>query len=674
VTVSRQLAIPVLAAALALPAAAADGASKARPKAFASCTAVGDYARKQALRIVGPGGLPFRFGFAVATPEPAPGPPRGPVNDESGTPGPQPVSGPPAGDGIDYSGTNVQEAGIDEPDFVKTDGSHLYAITGSTLYVFDVRSGEPKLTGSLALKGYGHELLVSGDRVLALTTYYNDPVLQPQPEPQPPSEQPKSEPQPDQPQAGVASSPGYFYGEPATRLFEIDVSDKAAPKLLNTLTVEGFYVSARLRESVARVVVSTPPSPWAIPSDEPMTEEEAERRHKRAIRRTRVSTWLPDGVLRDRVRRKRRMQRMVACDDVRKPAAFSGPGMLTVLTVDLDKGLKPLDSDSLMTDAQTIYASKRSLFVATERWFDPTQGDPERLVDPGRFTSIHRFGIADPASAEYRASGQLRGFVLNQFSLSEHDGVLRVATTDQPPWREGAEQRESESFVTVLDESEGVLRPVGQVGGLGKGERIFAVRFMEDVGYVVTFRQVDPLYTVDLSDPRNPAVRGELKIPGFSSYLHPIDGDLLLGLGQDADEDGRTRGTQLSLFDVSDLSAPKRIHQQTLGENTSSEAEHDHHAFLYWPPTKLSVVPLSQYKSEEDQFNGAAGFEIDRSKGITEVGRVEHDAGDYPYQGTIRRSLVARGRLFTVSDRGVVASTLDTLAPVAFAPFPSAGG
>jgi hypothetical protein len=657
VTAHRHLAIPVLAAALALPAAAADGAaSKAAPKAFASCSQLGEYARKQALRIVGPNGLPFRFDFAVASPEPAP--PRGPAEDGSGTP--QPVAQPQPGEGIDYSGTNVQEEGVDEPDFVKTDGSRLYVVTGSVLYVFDVRSGEPKLTGSLALRGYGHELLVSGDRVLALTTYYNDPVLQPQPEPQP---------QPDEPQGAPAVAPGYYYGEPATRLFEIDVSDPAAPTLLNTLTVEGFYVSARLRGSVARVVVSTPPSPWVIASDQPMTAEQAEAEHRRAIRRTRVSTWVPDGVLRDRIRRTRRMRRMVACDDVRRPAAFAGPGMLSVLTLDLEKGLQPVDSDSLMTDAQTIYASKRSLFVATERWLDPTEADPDALVDPGRFTAIHRFDISDPESAEYRASGQVRGFVLNQFSLSEHEGVLRVATTEQPPWRAGAEQRESESFVTVLDESERVLRPVGQVGGLGRGERIYAVRFMGGAGYVVTFRQVDPLYTLDLSDPRNPAVRGELKIPGFSSYLHPVAGGLLLGLGQDADDQGRTRGAQLSLFDVSDLSAPKRLYRQSLGEYSSSEAEHDHHAFLYWPPTKLSVIPLSQYRSESDQFFGAVGFQVDAAKGITEVGRIEHQGASFPYEATIRRSLVARGRLFTVSDQGVMASALDTLAPQGFAAF-----
>jgi hypothetical protein len=619
----------ILAFTLALtPPALADGASKTRARSFSSCEAVGDYARKHAAKIVEPGGLPVRFGFGIEGDVPEGSPP-GPVT----TPQEGAVRD---GDGVDYSTTNVQEEGVDEPDIVKTDGRRLYVINASTLYVFDVRSGEPELTGSLALRGFGHELLVSGDRVLALTTYWDDRALQPQ--------------------AAQDFAPyPYPYPEPSTRLFEIDVSDKTAPKLLNTLTVEGFYVSARLRESVARVVIATPPSPWPV-------EEQTETEQRRAIRRTRLSTWMPDGVFRDRVRDRRRVRRMVACDDVRKPAAYSGPGTLTVLTLDLAQGLKPLDADSLMTDAQTIYASKRSLFVAAERWFDPTTSEPDQMVEPGRFTAIHRFAIDDPQSAEYRASGQVRGFVLNQFALSEHDGVLRVATTDQPPWRANAEQRESESFVTVLDERDKQLQEVGRVGGLGLGERIFAVRFLGEKGYVVTFRQIDPLYTLDLSNPQKPAVRGELKILGFSSYLHPIGDDLLLGLGQDANEQGQTQGTQLSLFDVSDLSAPRRLHQHSLGESTSSAAEYDHRAFLYWPPTKLTVVPLSAYRPE-DSFNGAVGFRVERDNGISPLGSAEHDGG------TIMRSLVANGRLLTVSERGILASTLDTLAPVSFAGF-----
>ena len=172
-----------MAGVVAVPSAPAQGASRA--KAFESCPAVADYARKHALQIVTQNGLPLRFGFAVEQPtfggEPAPptaAPQEGAVRE---------------GDGVDYSTTNVQEEGVDEPDIVKTDGKRLYVIAASTLHVFDITGGEPKLVGSLQLKGYGHELLVSGDRVLALTTYWDDPVLQPEPQPDP---QPQPGPEP----------------------------------------------------------------------------------------------------------------------------------------------------------------------------------------------------------------------------------------------------------------------------------------------------------------------------------------------------------------------------------------------------------------------------------------------------------------------------------------------
>ncbi len=150
------------------------------------------------------------------------------------------------------------------------------------------------------------------------------------------------------------------------------------------------------------------------------------------------------------------------------------------------------------------------------------------------------------------------------------------------------------------------------MGGLGQGERIFGVRFIDDTGYVVTFRQTDPLYTVDVSSPAAPKVLGELKIAGYSAYLHPLGDDLLLGVGQDATEEGRRLGTQLSVFDVSDLSNVQRVQQRRLATGSSSSAEFDHHAFLYWAPRKLAVIPLSEYGSSGSPFLGAVGLTVGR--------------------------------------------------------------
>jgi hypothetical protein len=223
-------------------------------------------------------------------------------------------------------------------------------------------------------------------------------------------------------------------------------------------------------------------------------------------------------------------------------------------------------------------------------------------------------------------------------------------------------------MVTVLAEEGSTLRPVGTVGDLGRGERIFAVRFLGAVGYVVTFRQTDPLYTLDLSAPAAPRVAGELKIRGYSAYLHPVGPGLLLGVGQDATAEGRTLGTQLSLFDVSRPEAPVRLHQRTLGGAGTSEAEYDHRAFLHWAPTGLAVLPFETYGSADAPPSAAAaGFRVDPATGIEEIGRIRHPEdrlGTVP----IRRSVVVGQRLFTLSDRGMLTSDLTTLAPQAWVP------
>jgi hypothetical protein len=198
------------------------------------------------------------------------------------------------------------------------------------------------------------------------------------------------------------------------------------------------------------------------------------------------------------------------------------------------------------------------------------------------------------------------------------------------------------------------------------------VRFVEDVGYVVTFRQVDPLYTLDLADPAAPRVVGELKIPGFSSYLHPIGDDLVLGVGQDASTDGRVRGAQVSLFDVSDLANPRRVHQHSFGRSTNLLAEHDHHAFLWWPATRLLVLPLSEYDydgGQEQPFSGATGLRVDRTAGFTAAGRTEHPPLEGGWRPQIVRALVAGDRVITISYGGVQTGRLDTLAGTAWIPF-----
>lgn len=178
----------------------------------------------------------------------------------------------------------------------------------------------------------------------------------------------------------------------------------------------------------------------------------------------------------------------------------------------------------------------------------------------------------------------------DRWSFSEYDGYLRVATTHGKPWQPTA------TGVRVLAERDGELTVVGAVGGIGKGEDVKAVRWFGDVAVVVTFRQVDPLYTLDLSSPRNPRVVGELKIPGFSAYLHPVGDDLLLGVGQGQNSRGWGWGAQVSTFDLGDLGHPRRLDVAGLGAPGRSPVGRNAHTFTYLPEQRLALVPVNSLR------------------------------------------------------------------------------
>jgi hypothetical protein len=391
------------------------------------------------------------------------------------------------------------------------------------------------------------------------------------------------------------------------------------------------------------------------------------------IARTTTPDWRPTYKLRRGTKGKIARHALVRCTSIQRPDVFSGLNSLTVLTIDIDKGLDPVDSDAVMTDGQTVYASQDNLYIATQKAIAEQVNTQE--PPPDQLTEIHKFDISKPDETTYEGTGVVTGTLLNQYSMSEQDGYLRVASTSAPLWWSPGNDRPSESFVTVLKQDGTTLKQVGRVGELGKGERIYAVRFLGDVGYVVTFRQVDPLYTVGLSDPEHPKVLGSLDLLGYSAYLHPVGDGLLLGVGQAANDQGRTQGTQVSLFDVSDPAKPARLSNKVVAGSSSSSVEFDPHAFLWWDPLKLAVLPVQIYDyqaggSSPYQFSGAIGFHATKADGVTEAGRASHPADQYGYSQPIIRSLVVGQRLFTISTAGALASDPSTFVERGFVAFP----
>ena len=370
----------------------------------------------------------------------------------------------------------------------------------------------------------------------------------------PPADEPLPAPRPD---LFPSSRPAFQAG---TVIQLIDVSDRAAPRTIQTTELEGQHVSTRVVDGVARVVITTYPQPGPLMDSPALVDpgrldagqiedaiaDQRRRHHHRGLAAV-VPHLRPDLTVRPRSR-----ARSSPCEDVLVPEVNAGLTETSILRVDFTDGFDPADTTTIVADAGTVYASASTLYVAATRYVHPRRPGQRRrrgLVD--RRSTPSTSGATAPR--RHVGAGEVPGSTLNQYSLSEYDGYLRIATTEGTPWG-GGRARASRPCGSCASRATSWSRSAWSAGS-GKTETIQSVRFMGPVGYVVTFRQTDPLYVIDLSDPAAPAAVGELKIPGFSSYLHPAGEGRLIGIGRDADLDGRDQGLLVSLFDVSDPTA-----------------------------------------------------------------------------------------------------------------------
>jgi len=508
----------------------------------------------------------------------------------------------------EFSGTNTAEVGVDEADIVKTDGDRIYAVRSNELVIVDLTGAEPRRAGTVELdeQSWQGELLLAGDRVYVVSMGGGFAV----------------------PLAEVGLdriSP--TYGATTTVIEEVDVSDPDAPTVTRTLTVDGAYVSVRVVDDVARIVVNATPSelPFVYPANE-AAETRAEEVNRQVVAESTLEQWLPAYTL-EVSGGETSGGLLLPCEQVEAPTEFAGFGTTAVLSLPLTDGLSDPTATSVgvLAPGTWVYASTENLYVATASYIPPEafeeQDWDQRALDERYGTSIHRFAIAGTERAEYQASGTVPGHLLNDLSLSEYEGDLRVATTLGSPWS----TESSESVITVLRPDGDALAVVGRVGGLGEGEQIFATRFVGTNAYVVTFRQTDPFYVVDLADPANPVVRGELKVPGYSGYLHQVGEGLVLGIGQEGTDDGTLTGMKASLFQVTDPSNPTELATWTYdGRGSSSAVEYDRKAFLWWEPLQIAVVPVNDWESG---FFGVVLLRV-TPEGITEVGRIDHRTED----------------------------------------------
>lgn len=589
----------------------------------------------------------------------------------------------------DASGTNNKEADVDEPDVVKNDGRRLYLFAGDTLRVYNGRADVPILIGTRELPIADATLLRSGDKLLAIG--------------QRPAKRRARDPDSDY--TGTARSAAY---PNSVRVIELDISEPEQPRVLRTLDSPGRLITARQVGSTVRIVVDSEPDidldDYADASD----EEQADVEDGLDLR-----DLVPTTTLRSAVTGAIYKRPMAGCDDISHPTGGSaGVELLSVFTVDMDKGLVGIDRQGVLASPQVVYASAGTLYVGSARstgWWDrpaydsydecmdeeyieddPTEDKAETIqycsefknvvqaLPPDSYTDIYAFDTTTPGQTTYAGSGRVRGLPINQYAFSEYQGDLRVATTTDPwwlTWDEDDAPSRADNRVTVLRRSgAGGLGQIGLLTGIGPTEEIDAVRFFGERGYIATSRETAPLFTIDLSNPAQPMLTGELRLSSTSAYLHPLGDDLLLGIGRE--RGNGARGAQVSLYDVSDPSHPRRLAQRILGDGSATTG-YDPHAFLWWPRKKMALVPFwgwsyyDDYGDTPKDADPAALVALRAQAGegpnLTELGRVIHGPEwDHPIPD---RAVVMGDRLFSISDLGIASNRVDDLTPLGYVPF-----
>lgn len=517
----------------------------------------------------------------------------------------------------DISQTNRQEEGVDEADLVKTDrDGNLYLVND---HFFVIEKGFPPNELSelsrLDLKVSASSLYLdeANKRVIIFGQTYEPAEVQ---------------------AGGMSTMP--FIGASLLQVIFIDVTNPAQPRIAERVSIEGHPLSNRRIEDRVHLIfkfeMQTPAGVRENPALRELVQRLQEtRRLERSLGqivfeesetvqelKRQIRSEIDKGVAETDVRSllprtHREIQGirsdvdLLACGDIYLPEVRTDLGLLIVTSMNTDGSNR--STVAVMNNAWITYASKENLYVSQPSW-GWFWG-----ADQASQTAIYKFGLSEKKPV-YLATGSIDGWALNQFSFSEHEGFLRAVTTENRFVRDTGQLEQKNRLFVLEDDKEGELRVAGEVEGFGPDESVRSVRFLKDRGFVVTFRQIDPLFAFDLSEPRQPKLVGELEIPGFSTYMHPMDDTHLLTIGYSA-----SFNLQLQIFDISDMAKPALLHRYAPPGWSRSEAQFNHLAFTYYAPRNLLAIPVSL---SWEPFNGIAAFSASAAEGFRELGRVNH--------------------------------------------------
>jgi len=606
----------------------------------------------------------------------------------------------PSGEGAaseDYSTTNIQVAGVDEADIVKNDGKYIYVVSGNKLVILEAYPAESaKILSQIEFNGTLQEIFINNDRLIVFGWEY----------PTETSTEITSE-------IGIIRPRSY---NPQTFVKIYDVTDRTNPVLKRNVSVGGNYYDSRMIGNYVYIIVNENINYYSG-GTEPIP--------------------LP-------VIRSNNIVRTISASDI---YYFDFPDYSYIFTnivaVDTQNDAEEVSTKTfLMGYSQNIFVSLYNIYIVFNKQFSmsdfydkivdqailpvvplniqnrineirnmniskegklqeigkvfqdyvsslgPEEGAKvmkifqekmeavqKEIAKEMEKTFIHKISVNNE-KIDYKAGGSVPGYTLNQFSMDEFNGIFRIATTTGQ-WRS-----ESLNHVYILDSN---LKITGKLEDLAHGERIYSVRFLGEKGYLVTFRQIDPLFVIDLSNPNNPKVLGYLKIPGVSDYLHPYDETHIIGIGRDASEQGTIKGMKLSLFDVSDVSNPTEVSKYIIGERgTDSPALREHKAFLFNKAKNLLVIPVRLAEGGKwNVWQGAYVFNLDLVNGFELKGKITHSNEtyneteyyrNYDYQSEIRRSLYIDNVLYTLSSKMIKMNDLGNLNEIKKVDLPSEGG
>ena len=525
----------------------------------------------------------------------------------------------------DYSKTNTQVQGVDEADIVKTDGTYIYYLTNEKLTIINTENAsQMKEMSTIKFDETftPEELFLNNDKLIVIGTRYEY----------------------DKTERKIGIDEDYLYPNYMDKTYTsaklYNVKDKINPTLERTVEVEGDYLTARMIDSNV-YIVSNKYMYYAYICDMYRFSELNEDDFKPHYLDTATSNET----------------KSINFDCIYYIPEFEDTNYLNIVAFNITNN-QEANVESYLGAGEEIYASKENLYVTKTKY------DYEKNNKTSITTEIYKFNLNN-ANCTFAKAGDVPGSVLNQFSMDECNGYFRIATTDSTSW----DSESDTNNLYVLNEN---LETIGKIEGLAKGERIYSVRFMGNRAYMVTFVETDPLFVIDLSNPTTPTVLGELKIPGYSKYLHPYDETHLIGIGEDTEvvnygygDRVVTNGMKMAMFDVTDPNNPKELYNVKIGEKgTYSELLYNHKALLFSKEKNIIAFPISITENDyKVTFQGAIVYGVSLEKGFELKTKISNSATDYDRyysRNRVERIIYIKDTLFTLSNGLIKAVDLNT--------------